>query len=162
MPRIFRIFFCLVFTVSAAGCFIRPRNMPVAPAPLSTLTPNFLTPTPPWVITATFTPEAGGATPNVTTAPGMTATEGPSGPTLAPTAVTSTVNYVLVKDDVRLRRGPGTSYDALGLVHAGMTLVVTGKSVDDGWWQVNCDQGPNNICWVSADPELTEPVQTPP
>lgn len=159
MSRIFKFFVIAVFTLSAAGCFIRPRNMPVAPAPLTTLTPNFLTPTPPWVITATFTPESGQATPN---AAGTAATAGPSGPTLAPTAQTTTVNYVLVKDDVRLRLGPGTGYDAVGLSHAGMTLVVLGKSEDGGWWQVRCDQGPNNICWVSADPELTEPAQTPP
>jgi uncharacterized protein YgiM (DUF1202 family) len=160
MSRFSIIVICSLLIVSAAGCYIRPRNLPVAPMPLTTLTPGLVTITPPWIITATQAPttagDPGAATPN---APAGAATNTPAsstGPTLAPTALPSEVKSVLVKDDVRLRRGPGAGYDILGLVHAGMTLIVTGKSSDGSWWQVFCDQGPNNICWVSADPELTE------
>jgi hypothetical protein len=164
MSRLSTVILCVLVIGSTAGCFIRPRNLPAAPGPQTTLTPDGLLLTAPWVQTATFTPDAnsGETTPNppiiaVTNTPAQT-----SAATLAPTALASQVTAVLVKDDVRLRRGPGTSYDILGLVHAGMTLVVTGKSSDDAWWQVICEQTPNKICWVSADPELTEPAQTPP
>jgi uncharacterized protein YgiM (DUF1202 family) len=152
----------LLLAAALAGCFIRPRNAPVAPMPLSTLTPGLVTSTPPIVMTATraATGLPGTEATNPPPQPGGTA-EGPtpgSGPTLAPTPGVTDVKAVLVKDDVRLRTGPGAGYDVLGLAHPGMTLLVTGKSSDDAWWQVRCDQGPNNICWVSADPELTEPT----
>lgn len=166
MSRLSTMVICVLVMFTAAGCFIRPRNMPVAPVPLTTLTPNIMTATAPLVQTATSTPVTNTgetAAPTVPAETAVTSTPGqPAGPTLAPTALSSPVTAVLVKDDLRLRRGPGAGYDILGLVHAGMTLIVTGKSSDDAWWQVTCDQTPNKVCWVSSDPELTEPVQTPP
>ena len=164
MSRLSPIVICLLVVLTAAGCFIRPRNLPVAPMPLTTLTADGLTQTAPWVLTATATTGANPveATPNPPSAAETSTPAQTTGPTLAPTALTSTVTAVLVKDDVRLRRGPGASYDILGLVHAGTTLTVTGKSTDDAWWQVTCEQTPTKVCWVSSDPALTEPVQTPP
>lgn len=151
MSRFSKILLILL-AFSLSGCYIRPRNMPVAPVPLTTLTPSQATTTPPWVITATQP------------APGAQVTNTPAqadGPTQAATPSASEVKAVLVKDDVRLRTGPGADYDVLGLVHPGMTLLVTGKSSDGAWWQVQCEQGPNSLCWVSADPELTEPTTVP-
>ena len=150
----FSKFLIVLLALSLTGCYIRPRNMPVAPMPLATLTPGQSTMTPPWVQTATL-PD-----PNTSPQPGS-ATNTPTqegGLTQAPTSQSSDVKAVLVKDDVRLRTGPGSEYDVLGLAHAGMVLVVTGKSSDGEWWQVTCDLGPKNVCWVSADPELTEPT----
>jgi hypothetical protein len=169
MSRFSNVVISVLLALILAGCFIRPRNLPVAPVPLTTLTPdgslNGGTITPPWIQTATQAPGgdpgAGAATPNPlpTLQDGATSsTPGSTDPTLAPTAISSVVRAILVKDVVRLRRGPGSGYDVLGLAQSGEKLEVLGKSTDGTWWQVRCEQGPNNTCWVSADSSLTEPT----
>ncbi len=68
------------------------------------------------------------------------------------------VKSVKTLDVLNLRSGPGTSYDSYGLMDAATVLQVIGKSSDGEWWQVECVLDAKGECWVSADPELTEPV----
>lgn len=76
-------------------------------------------------------------------------------PNLKPT----TVKYVLAKQDINIRKGPGTDFDIVGGVYAGQTAAVTGyKSADELWWRVVCPVENVASCWVSADTGLTEPA----
>lgn len=72
------------------------------------------------------------------------------------------VKYVLAKQDINIRNGPGTGYEIVGGVYAGQTAQVTGfKSQDDQWWRVVCPVDSTTACWVSADAALTEPTGAP-
>jgi hypothetical protein len=71
------------------------------------------------------------------------------------------VKAVQAKDVLNLRSGPGTDFEVLGLLAAGESVQVNGVSADGEWWQVVCALDASGFCWVSADPELTAPVQTP-
>lgn len=88
--------------------------------------------------------------------------------TIAPDAATSfptkptAVQYVRAKQDINIRKGPGTQYDIVGGVYAGQTAKVTGvTSADATWWRVICPDGSVGECWVSADSALTEPADAP-
>jgi hypothetical protein len=155
MNRFLTFGIIVLMALAAAACGdIRPPNWPVAPTPDGTLTPG-LPQTGPDVVTATVDPLA---TPSEeeTPVPDLT-----SEATLAPTAVQTEVTAVQVVQAVLLRAGPGPTYDAVGVAPAGDTLEVTGRSTDEAWWQVTCEQGPNRMCWVSADPSLTVSVTEP-
>lgn len=79
-----------------------------------------------------------------------------------PGAVVDTaVQYVLAKDDLNVRTGPGTDYAVEGLIFSGQIAQVTGKSADGGWWRIICTQDSSGFCWISADPELSEPTAGP-
>lgn len=71
------------------------------------------------------------------------------------------VKFVLAKEDVNLRSGPGQNFAVEGQVFAGQIVQVTGKSIDEAWWRVMCEQDSSGMCWVSADPTLTEPTTAP-
>lgn len=72
------------------------------------------------------------------------------------------VKYVRAKQDINIRKGPGTNFEIVGGVYAGQTAQVTGyKSADDGWWRVVCPVDNVTDCWVSADPALTETTDAP-
>ena len=43
-------------------------------------------------------------------------------------------------------------------VPAGLTLTVTGRAPGDGPWRVECPDGDPEECWVSANPQFTQPV----
>ncbi|SRR5581483_4916205 len=97
---------------------------------------------------------AGTALPPGTGTPGATDAE----QNLKPT----TVRYVLAKQDINIRSGPGTDFDIVGGVYAGQTAQVTGYQSADGlWWRVVCPTDAATHCWVSADPALTEPTTAP-
>jgi uncharacterized protein YraI len=49
--------------------------------------------------------------------------------------------------NVNIRSGPGTNYDIIGATTAGVTLDVTGRSTDSGWWRINYY---GQVGWVSA------------
>jgi hypothetical protein len=77
------------------------------------------------------------------------------------TVVETKVRYVLALKDVTIYRGPGTTYESIGPVFEGQVALVAGTSADGAWWRVICPDDTVGDCWVSADPELTEPA-TPP
>lgn len=81
--------------------------------------------------------------------------------TMNPDAQPTDVRFVLAKEDVNLRTGPGENYAVEGKVFAGMTMKVVGRSADQAWWNIVCEQDASGTCWVSADPSLTEPASAP-
>lgn len=81
--------------------------------------------------------------------------------TMSPDAQPTDVRFVLAKEDVNLRTGPGQNYAVEGKVFAGMTMKVVGRSADQAWWHIVCEQDSSGYCWVSADPSLTEPTSAP-
>jgi hypothetical protein len=77
------------------------------------------------------------------------------------TVVETQVRYVLALKDMTIYGGPGMTYEPIGPVFGGQIALVTGVSADESWWRVICPDDTVGDCWVSADPELTEPA-TPP
>lgn len=137
----------------------------------ATLQPTAPTPI---IIVVTATPDA--ASPNTLPSPlPATAAANPTAPpgtpipvTVAPDGVSAfptkptTVQYVRAKQDINIRKGPGTTYDIVGGVYAGQTAQVTGvTNADATWWRVLCPDGSAGECWVSADTALTEPADAP-
>lgn len=112
--------------------------------------------------TVQLTPPAGATTGSqLTETPGAAQTPD-SSTTPDPNLVPTTVKLVKAKQDINIRKGPGTNFDIVGGVYAGQTAQVTGyKSADDAWWRVECPVTTVTVCWVSADPSLTEPTDTP-
>jgi hypothetical protein len=73
----------------------------------------------------------------------------------------TSVEYVMAKTNLRLRTGPGFEYAQEGLVYEGQIAKVTGLSKDGQWWRVACEVDSSGNCWMSADPDLTEPTSAP-
>jgi hypothetical protein len=71
------------------------------------------------------------------------------------------VRYVMAQVDLAIQSGPHQDYETVGQVFAGQTALVTGRSLDEGWWRVICPDDRVGSCWVPADPENTIPT-TPP
>lgn len=61
--------------------------------------------------------------------------------------------------DVTIYAGPGTQYPARGQMLAGQTALNTGILPDQSWWRVMCPDKTFGNCWVSADPQMTRPVE---
>lgn len=80
-----------------------------------------------------------------TETPVPTVTEAP--PTeIPPTEVLEPV--VLAGDsNINLRSGPGTDYEAVGILASGDSLKIVGQNADSTWWQVSA---PDGLAWVSA------------
>jgi PKD repeat protein len=78
------------------------------------------------------------ATPTATLPPAPTATPVPGAPSLTTTT------------DLNVRSGPDTAYPALGLLKAGQTAEITGRSADGGWWQIKFLGVAGERGWVSA------------
>jgi hypothetical protein len=85
-----------------------------------------------------------------------------AGVTPEPGAVVSTgVQYVMALDDVNVRSGPGLDYAVEGLVFDGQVARVSGRSADGQWWRIVCTQDASGFCWISADPQWTQPTTEP-
>lgn len=82
-------------------------------------------------------------------------------PAPAGEALPTNVQFVLAQVDVPMYDGPGDTFTNIGQVFAGQTAGVTGVSADGLWWQVLCPAGTTGSCWVSADPQLTQPAAAP-
>jgi hypothetical protein len=83
-------------------------------------------------------------------------------PSPTPKATLEPVMARAPEDAVRLRSGPGTGFDTVGVLRAGESLTVTARSMDWAWWQVCCvSQQP---AWVASQyisvtgPTLVLPV----
>jgi hypothetical protein len=75
--------------------------------------------------------------------------------------VPAEVSYVMALDDVNVRSGPGLNYAVEGMVAEGQIAQVSGRSADGLWWRIVCDQDASGFCWVSADPQWTQPTAQP-
>jgi uncharacterized protein YraI len=65
---------------------------------------------------------------------------------------TTTEAYGVATEAVNVRSGPSTSYPSYGVVPAGASAPIIGKSADGGWWQFSVDPAKvsaGNV-WVSA------------
>jgi hypothetical protein len=79
-----------------------------------------------------------------------------------PDAVIATdVRAIMAVEAVNLRSGPGLEFAVEGMLRNGQTGVVTGKSGDGAWWQIECVTDSSGRCWVSADPAYTTPIANP-
>jgi hypothetical protein len=79
-----------------------------------------------------------------------------------PGAVTATdIQYVMTLDDMNMRSGPGLNYGVEGLMAEGQVARVSGRSVDGNWWRIVCTQDASGFCWISADPQWTQPTTAP-
>lgn len=83
----------------------------------------------------TLTPTS---TPTLAASPTPTATPQPGSPLAATTA------------DLNVRSGPGTGYPVLGLLKAGQTAEITGRSADGRWWQIKFSGVAGERGWLSA------------
>lgn len=82
--------------------------------------------------------------------------------TIPPNSKPTNVKFVHALQDINIRNGPGTNFDIVGGVYKGQTAQVTGyQSADGQWWRVVCPVDNAAGCWVSADPQLTEPADAP-
>ncbi len=68
------------------------------------------------------------------------------------------VKYLRTRAEVNLRTGPGETFDVLGPIPAGEIAQVVGISADGAWYRIQCTSYLTGLCWVSADPALTEPT----
>jgi hypothetical protein len=71
------------------------------------------------------------------------------------------VQLVRALQGLNVRSGPGTQFEVVGFLLQDETADVTGISYDGGWWRITCEVGYAEICWISADPDLTEPLSQP-
>ncbi len=79
-----------------------------------------------------------------------------------PEAVVPTdVHYIMALDDVNVRSGPGLHYAVEGLVAEGQVARVSGRSADGNWWRIVCTQDSSGFCWISANPQWTQPATVP-
>ncbi len=57
---------------------------------------------------------------------------------------------------LNVRSGPGTSFDSLGLLEAGVTVSLTGKNSTASWFQIEYAAAPQGLGWVTAQYIQTE------
>ncbi|MCS6844079.1 MAG: SH3 domain-containing protein [Caldilineales bacterium] len=133
---------CALAIVAAAWVGRVTQHLAAAPSPVVvvvTATPTAtatVTPTPTATVTPTVTPTP---TATATPTPTPTATSTPTS-TPAATATPTPPPPLAVVQALRLnvRSGPSLLAPSLGIVEAGRTFAVVGRSADGQWWQVCC------------------------
>lgn len=118
---------------------------------------------------ATEMPESATASPSATassalrsSAPSPSSTARPSAtPTRTPTKVTNSEGGILVTvtELLRVRSAPSTDATVLGRLREGATVVVTGRTADNAWWQI---QYPNakGRGWIISDSAIVNDDET--
>ncbi len=71
------------------------------------------------------------------------------------------VRYIMALTDLPVTSGPGSQFAPVGELFSGQIAFVTGVSPDQQWWRVICADGTVDNCWVSADPQLSQPTEPP-
>ena len=74
-------------------------------------------------------------------------------------ALATDVHYVQTQGDLAVLDGPGSQFAPIGELFAGQIAFVTGVSADSQWWRVICADGTVGNCWITADPQLTQPAE---
>lgn len=83
------------------------------------------------------------------------------------TPVVSGVPMGVVKTDLNVRTGPGTSYEVAGRLSAGTQVEIVGRSADGLWWQIVYPPSPDQRGWVATEYAPSQnagnvPVSQPP
>ena len=107
-----------------------PEPTPVATEAITLAPTPVRTPVPTPVPTATPTP-----VPTATPTPEPTAK-----PTPEPTKMTTGTIKITYSTSVKMRQGPGTEYDVVGIAEKGKVYVCT-DIADSGWYQVKTKEG---------------------
>jgi hypothetical protein len=68
------------------------------------------------------------------------------------------VAFVMPQVNVNLRSGPGMAFEIVGWVAEGQVVRVTGVSDDHNWWRMVCPNDTSDDCWITAQPQYTQPV----
>ncbi|MBI1879422.1 MAG: FHA domain-containing protein [Chloroflexi bacterium] len=93
----------------------------------------------------------------VTETPTPTATDNPTATapaiilftvTPSPTSTSEPESALQAIADVNVRGGPGTNYPVLGLLRAGDTVEVMGRSPEGAWWQIIFPPNTGALGWV--------------
>lgn len=71
-------------------------------------------------------------------------------PVLEPAPVQAGQPTMTTLTDLNVRSGPGTNYTIVGVLRAGQSASVIGKSSNGGWWKITCPTGVGGECWASA------------
>jgi PKD repeat protein len=95
---------------------------------------------------ATVVPPATAA-PTATVEPTPTATLVVQPPTATPPPASPSL---MATTDLNVRSGPSAAYALIGLLPAGQTAEITGRSPDGGWWQIKFSGVAAGFGWVSA------------
>ncbi len=63
---------------------------------------------------------------------------------------TPIVHLAKVTRQIFLRKGPGQTYDSMGMIDAGKTVTLLGRNQTNIWAQIKYDQGEYGIAWVAV------------
>ncbi|PKN93126.1 MAG: hypothetical protein CVU44_11915 [Chloroflexi bacterium HGW-Chloroflexi-6] len=88
-------------------------------------------------------PEGPSATPEGGTP--LPATETPIPPSATPDLPTGTVT-----NQINVRSGPASSFESLGLLNPNERVVITGKTLNGNWLQIEYPSAPDGKGWVAA------------
>ena len=78
-----------------------------------------------------------------------------------PLSVGTEVQYVQMRTDVNVRRGPGIAYQVVNWLAVGHVAQVTGISPDGGWWEISCQETATQRCWVTGLEAYVVPFSPP-
>lgn len=67
------------------------------------------------------------------------------------------VREVVVLQEIELLIDPGGDYPSLGWLQASDRIRVNGTSLDRQWYWVDCGHRMVGMCWITADPAMTQP-----
>jgi uncharacterized protein YraI len=104
--------------------------------PIYNLLATPITEAPPQPEGASATPEAGSNNPP---------TETPLPPSATPSLPNGTVTA-----QINIRTGPASSFDSLGLLNPGDRVLITGRTLNGNWLQIEYSSGPAGRGWVAA------------
>jgi len=160
MTKLYR--YATFYLLLAAMLWLTNCQNELALEPASTTTPaSALTPTAGLPNAAPTTVEDPGraASPAPTSSPTAPAspmdaplpTPSPTPAEALPTATpTPEQPVVTVEVDLNVRAGPGTNYERLGLLAAGSTAAIIGRTEDGSWWQIIYPAAPDGRGWIAA------------
>ncbi len=79
-------------------------------------------------------------------------------PVMEPAPVEAGQPTMTTLTDLNVRRGPGTNYAVVGVLRAGESAAIAGKSGNGYWWKIVCPAGSGGECWASAGAQYSTAV----
>jgi hypothetical protein len=99
-------------------------------------------------------------TPTLTLTPSTTPIPPTASTTFTPTVPPPITGVIASVQDVNIRSGPGTGFEAFVALAPGSGVEVLGRSPDGSWYNILMDDGREG--WVSATLVFVQPSATPP